>query len=417
MSSTIESPRIEPTPSQPVTLPAPVAPDPQQEPPRIVIGEVVAATDDYQPPPLLPRRWRLRAVVVVLAVVSLLVGAAGGMMVSPLLFATATITLTPESHALTGTAAIPLTVRLYPGTREILTRTIAATGTATRPATAARGSITFYNGLPARQTISSGTLLTSTSGVPVLTEEDAYIPAATPPTEGSTTVAARAENTGPAGNIAAATMGGPCCRAYVLAYNGAFWGGADARTYRTPTASDIADALDPLRSQLDSRVQGEIHTWLRPGDGLLPPKCEVITSSSAQPGTEADHVTVTVGETCTAAAYRESDLQQTATAWLSGVAARQFGPVYRPTTAVRAEVSASTLTGDRATLRLQLSGRYSYSFSQQEVSHLRTQLAGVSVGRARVMLRGVEGVTEAQIQSSTTTLPSDPSRIQILLSQ
>src|SRR5205823_9543289 len=133
------------------------------------------------------------------------------------------------------TVSLPLTVRLLTASPERLSQRVTATGTAIRPATAARGSITFYNALPSPQTVPAGTLLMSTSGIPVLTEEDAYIPAASPPTEGETTVSARAENTGSSGNIAAGTIGGPCCRAYVLAYGGAFSGGADARTYRTPT--------------------------------------------------------------------------------------------------------------------------------------------------------------------------------------
>jgi hypothetical protein len=68
-------------------------------------------------------------------------------------------------------------------------------------------------------------------------------------------------------------------------------------------------------------------------------------------------------------------------------------------------------------LQLQLSGRYSYSFSPQELAHLRTQLAGVSLGRARAVVDHLDGVTQAQIQSSDQTLPRDPNRIQILLSQ
>src|SRR5438105_7271610 len=157
-----------------------------------------------------------------------------------------------------------------------------------------------------------------------------------------TTVRAHAEDTGPAGNLAAGTIGGPCCSAYVLAYGGAFSGGADARTYPTPTAHDIASAVVPLRNQLDSRMQGAIHAWLQPHEVLVPPTCHTTTSSSAEPGAEADHVTVTVGETCAAAAYSESELQQEATARLGALATHQVGPSYRLVNDVRTTLSGTT---------------------------------------------------------------------------
>src|SRR5207248_562325 len=123
------------------------------------------------------RRWRVPALFSALAAVSLALGITVGLVVSPLLFASATITLTPEAHTVTAAASIPLPARLFPADHESLGRTVASTGTATRPATAARGSITLYNALPAPQTVPAGTLLVSATGVPVITEEDAYIPA------------------------------------------------------------------------------------------------------------------------------------------------------------------------------------------------------------------------------------------------
>jgi hypothetical protein len=416
----IAIPRIEANACSSVILPPSCErqTDPPRAPPYVVDGEIVAAVDDYQQPSEPPRqrgRWRIRVLSGALAAVSLALGATLALVISPLLFASATITLTPEAHTLTTGASIQIAARLFPADHESLSRTIAATGTATRPAAAARGNITFYNALPAPQTILAGTLLMSASGVPVLTAQDAYIPAASPPTDGVSTINARAENTGPAGNIAAGTISGPCCRAYVLAYNGGFWGGADARTYRTPTAYDIANALDPLRSQLDRRVQSAIHTWLQPGEVLVSPTCHVTTSASAQPGSEADHVTVMAGETCTAASYRESELQQTATARLAALATLQLVPAYRLVSDVHAEIGGTGMSDDRVTLHLQLSGVYVYHFSERQLAQLRAQLAGVSREQASVVLARMIGVTKVRLQSSRDILPSDPSHIRILL--
>src|SRR5438270_5891802 len=148
----IATPRIEAVPSVTVHLPPSFEQpaEPLRAPPPVVDGEIVATVDDYQPPSPPPsRRWRGPALVSALAVVSLVLGGALGLVLSPLLLASATITLTPEAHSLTTATSVSLPVRLFTADHESLRRTIAATGTATRPATAARGSITFYNALPA----------------------------------------------------------------------------------------------------------------------------------------------------------------------------------------------------------------------------------------------------------------------------
>jgi len=386
--------------------------------PAVVEGEVTCIWDDYEPfAPLPAHRKRVSLpLAALIAVLSLALGSGLALWLSPVFLATATITLTPETHALGTAASIPLTVRLFPADHDSLSRTVATTGTATRPATAAHGVITFYNALPAPQTVAAGTLVMSAGGVPVLTQESAYIPAASPPTEGATTVSAQAENTGPGGNIAAGSIGGPCCRAYVLAYNGAFSGGTDARTYRTPTAHDIATVIAPLRNTIDGRVQSAIRAWLQPREVLLPPTCAARTSSSARPGAEADHVTVTVRETCTAAAYNQSELHQAALARLGTLASRQFGTAYSLVNLVQTEITGAIVTGDRVTLHLQLSGVYVYRFSERRLAQLRTQLAGMSRDRATVVLARLVGVTTARLQSSRDLLPGDPSRIHILLS-
>src|SRR5207302_5033717 len=100
-------------------------------------------------------------------VLSVVLGAGLALWLSPVFFATATITLTPETHALSTAATItagpgsPVEGRVLPLQRESLSRTIATTGTATQPSSAARGAITFYNGLPAPQSMGVGTLLMS----------------------------------------------------------------------------------------------------------------------------------------------------------------------------------------------------------------------------------------------------------------
>src|SRR2546429_1067053 len=95
---TIAIPRIEATASVTVNLPPSFErrTEPLRAPPYVVEGEIIAAADDYQPPPR--GRWRVPALFGVLAAISLVLGAGMGLVIAPMLFAGATITLTPESH-------------------------------------------------------------------------------------------------------------------------------------------------------------------------------------------------------------------------------------------------------------------------------------------------------------------------------
>jgi Baseplate J-like protein len=390
--------------------------------PAVVEGEVISVQDDYQrpmPPPK-PRRRVPIPLLVALAALSLALGAGTAIWISPIFLATATVILTPETHRISTAATItagpgsPVAGRVFPIQRESLSRTVATSGTAVQPASVARGVITFYNGLPAPQTVPARTLLMSAGGVPVLTEETAYIPAAAPPTEGAVTVSAQAENAGPGGNIAAGSISGPCCRAYVLAYNGGFWGGADARTYHTPTIADMATAVAPLRYRIDSDLQGTMHALLRPGEVLLSPRCTITKSTSAEPGTEADHVTITVREGCSAAAYAQAGLERVATSTLGAIAGKELGQAYRLAGRVHTDTTTS-VNRDHVVLQTQISGAYVFQLSSRQIAKLRAQLAGRSRDQATVILARMGGVTQARLQSSRDTLPGDPGRIHILL--
>ena len=126
---------------------------------------------------------------------------------------TPAITLVPRARHLSTTA----TITAVPGTQLGANRKPVAsdldpqpgrnrpaTGKGHQDAEAARGTITFYNGLFSSQTVEAGTLLTGSDGVAVVTDQVAVIPAArasTPPTYGQVTVPARAALVGPQGNI------------------------------------------------------------------------------------------------------------------------------------------------------------------------------------------------------------------------
>jgi hypothetical protein len=155
--------------------------------------------------------------------------------VVPLLSApTATVTLIPESRlirtmtTLTVVTGTPDPKQVQGRLLSTLTlsqaKTVPTSGTGHQDARAARGLLTLYNALPAEQTVPAGTLLTGADGVQVVTEQDALLPAGSLSTNGRVTVWSHAVSTGPAGNIAAHDLYGPCCRVNVFVQN-ALYGG------------------------------------------------------------------------------------------------------------------------------------------------------------------------------------------------
>src|SRR6266567_2964732 len=145
--------------------------------------------------------------------------------------------------------------------------TVPTSGTGHQDATSAHGLLTFYNGLPVEQTISAGTLLTSSTGVQVVTEEDALIPAASLPVSGHITVSAHTLIVGPEGNLPASAVSMPCCRENVYVQNSsAFSGGQLARTFQSVTKHDVAAATALLTTSLQQSVQAAMQPQVHPSE-------------------------------------------------------------------------------------------------------------------------------------------------------
>ncbi len=195
----------------------------------------------FPPPPCKARRRRLPLVI---GAFCLLVAVALGTVTFLIVFApSATVTIIPASTRITTTRTVTIVSgnanaaqqqvpgRLLDTITLSQAKTVPATGMGHEPARAAHGLITFYNALPAPQTIPAGELLTGADGVEVVPLQDAEIPAGTLATNGQVSVPAQAVNAGPGGNIAAGDIYGKCCRDDVFVSNGTFRGGQDARSY------------------------------------------------------------------------------------------------------------------------------------------------------------------------------------------
>jgi hypothetical protein len=184
--------------------------------------------------------------------------------------------------------------------------TVPTSGTGHQDATPTHGLLIFYNGLPVEQTISAGTLLTSSTGIQVVTNEDAIIPAASLPTSGQVTVSAHTLMVGPEGNLPASAVSMPCCRENVYVQNSsAFTGGQLARTFKSVTRHDLSQATALLTASMQQSVQAAMQPQVRPSETLITPlPCTTHVSSDHHVGEEASQVTVSLDETCHGVLYQ-----------------------------------------------------------------------------------------------------------------
>lgn len=128
---------------------------------------------------------------------------------------------------------------------------ITPTGTQTTPATAAHGTLIFYNGSLFGQLVPQGFQVTTNNGTTVVTDQAVTIPASNPPTEGIATVTAHALNPGASGNIQSEAISQNYGNDILIQNRAAFTGGQDAITTSVITADDVAHALAAARSELD----------------------------------------------------------------------------------------------------------------------------------------------------------------------
>jgi len=265
------------------------------------------------PLPPLPRKAPRGALPFVIGAFCLLLAVALGTVTFLTMFSpSATVTIIPISTRITTTRTITIVSsnanaaqqqvpgRLLDTITLSQAQTVPTTGIGHQQAQAAHGLITFYNALPAPQTIPSGELLTGADGVEVVTLQEAAIPAGTLATNGQVTVPAQAVNVGPGGNIAAGDIYGKCCHDDVFVSNDPFRGGQDARSYQMVTQQNIDSAVSSIKASLDQSVQAALRQQVQPNETLVTPiPCFSTVTPDHKTGEEASHVQVTVSETCT----------------------------------------------------------------------------------------------------------------------
>jgi hypothetical protein len=430
-----------------------VPPEPLEEDERIIEStlETAAEEDDnpgdseYEPPlpvthPLSLRSRRVRVPLLLLVLCLLVGGAMLFVSLVPIFTASATVTIIPTAMEISGATTLTLvTGTARPGSgqqvagRLLSTLTLSqeqltpTTGTGHQQAQAARGLITFYNALPAGQTVPAGTLLVGADGVQVVTEADATIPAGTLSTNGQISVPARALEVGPSGNIRANDLYGPCCRADVFAQNSAaFHGGQNARDFPMVRAQDVSGAITTLKASLKASVQAALLTQVRADETLITPvPCTPKVSANHASGEEATQLRVQLDETCTGETYDTQAVQTLLTQALTQEATQQAGPGYTLTgevqvTAVSVAPSPVKDHQHEGMLVLQVRGigAWGYQFSDEQLRQMTQLIAGKNRQEATTLLLAQRGVSQVAMTVSgmgQTSLPVEAGRIHLLV--
>jgi len=379
-----------------------------------------------------PRHESRRGVLVGVLCLLLAGAAITAFLLSPLTDS-ATITILPQAREITTTTMLTVVTN---GTTNLLEheiagrrlssltlsqeQTVSTTGTGHEDAQAAHGLITFYNASLSGQAVPTGALLTGADGVQVVTDQDAVIPAGSLSTNGQFTVAAHAVQAGPAGNIRAGDIYGPCCRLNVFAQNSrAFRGGQDASTFPTVTQADINGAVASLKASLMQSGEAAFQAQVHSDETLLVPSCTPTVTATHAVGEEATSLGVTVDETCTDEAYNTQRLHDLIAQLVTAEAVRSLGAGYSLTGRILASVVESSLKEKRPgaiSLQVKGAGIWTYQFSEAALEHLAWRIAGKSPKEARKILLGVPGVQSVSIQMSGgtgATLPDNPAQIRV----
>jgi hypothetical protein len=318
----------------------------------------------------------------------------------------ATVPIGGSATAIQGRVLAPLTLTQ--------SQTVQATGKGHQDAQLATGTILYFNGSFAPQSIDAGTVYAGRDGVQVVTNETVTIPAATPgnpPQFGQATVAAHAKNVGASGNIPAGDIS--ITGSTLQVSNSQFHNGQDARDFSFVTKEDIQQAMSALTPNMLQSEQAALHAQVTPQEQLVTPTCTRTVTSNHQPQDEATEVNVSVSETCSAVVYNKDALQTQATAILTHQARKQLGAGYRLVGTVQVTVTQAA-PSPHPTLVFLMHGTWVSAVSVQTVTRLVAGKPRLRAIRLLKRLPGVQSVAIAGI-ADNSTLPDDLSHIHVLI--
>jgi baseplate J-like protein len=383
---------VQHTPLDPHSEPVMPLADAKDDDPEEIFLRAVADIDTQPLPPRQEICWPL-VIVTLLFFFSFV----GGSIIALLTYPTVTIEVVPVTKQVSLTAPLALPTRALAPVTLTRSLTIHTTGKGHQDARNAAGTLTFYNGQAAAQTIPGGTGLTGQDGIKISTDRAVTIPPGIPPTYGQVSVSARALVPGSAGNIAAGDINTTVALA-VFVKNSAFSGGQNQRDYPAVTQRDQDRLTVQLRNTSTQAIPQAFP--LAVGEQVFPTDCTFKVSPNHRVGAEATALTITASEICSGIAYNSQQLIKRATTLFTQQATP--GTHYQLVDEVQVRViGVSPLT-------VSCRGLWAYALPQDYEQFLAEQIAGDSPQQAQKYLLQTGFLTRATVPEK---LPPDPAHI------
>lgn len=333
---------------------------------------------------------------------------------------TATITVEARSQQIALQGTLQLGRLLNPITMS-QSATAPTTGHGHQDAKNATGYLTFYNGQFNQVAVPAGTVYTSASGVQVITDQDAVIPAASlnPPSLGQITVPTHAIIPGTAGNRPAGDIDAQVSSTLYVKNLTAFSHGQDERDFQTVAKGDIDKASPALLATVTQGVNAALEGQVQTSETLVTPSsCKTAITSDHQPGDEASTVKVTVSETCSAIAYDQDTLQSDVTQLLTAQAATKLGSGYGLLEPPEITVRQAT-PGKQVTLSFKTVSTWVFGIRNDQQHYMKKIIAGKTTQQALKVLHSLPGIESVSLTFSgfgdSSRIPKDRAHIHLIL--
>lgn len=384
--------------------------DLSSEPLTELEGEIVTL-------PPAPKRISLSLFLTIMFLAILVISTIG-IILYPLLFGTATVTISPVHKQVVTHATVSLPAdQVFSHQEKTVTVSGPATGHGHQDATYAHGTLTFYNAALSPQTLPAGTLLIGSSGMHILTDSNVTIPAGNFATNGEASVQGHVTTIGSGGNIDAGDVSEPCCRENIFVQSAAFWGGQDAQDFSTVREEDVTGLATQSIQQAKEQVISEIQKTIPLGEAITPLTCQETITPSSPVGAQATQVSVTAKEDCQAASYIQTKLTPLATKQLVEAARTTLGSHYMVERDVMTHVDQAQMQSEGNTILFSLTvkGEAVYHFSRAEIRSMQQLIAEKKQEDALLLLLGQKGVSRPHIQVANNwgTLPANIRNITI----